>query len=273
MQIDPTARIAQGAIIGEGVEIGPYVIVGEKVRIGAYTKIGAFVVVEGQVEVGAHCFIGCHSVIGTPPQDVSYRGEETKVVIGDRTILREFVTIHRATGEGKMTHLGEDCFIMAYCHIAHNCFLGNGVTMANAAMLAGYVVVDDWATLGGLAGVHQFVHVGKLCMVGGMSKVVMDVPPYTLVDGHPARIFGLNRIGMKRRGIPEEKRETVKKIYTMLYRSGIPIHKALEELKKSSYDPALVEEIITFFTQSKRGIVRWVSGEVNNVEEDAPFSW
>ncbi len=272
MSIDPTARVSGEAILAEGVEIGPYAIVGKGVKIGAYTRIGPFAVLEGRVDIGPHCVIGPHAVIGAPPQDLSYRGEETSVVIGERTTIREFVTVHRATGEGKVTRIGRECFIMAYCHIAHNCSVGDGVVMANGAMLCGHVTIEDWATLSGLLGVHQFVRLGRLCMIGGMAKVTMDIPPYTLADGHPARLYGLNRVGMKRRGFSPEKREAIKKIYTVLFRSGLPLRKALEELSKMEYDPRLVEEIVTFFTRSKRGIARWVVRSVD-VREDASFDW
>jgi|YNPBryunderm2012_1023409.scaffolds.fasta_scaffold21871_2 UDP-N-acetylglucosamine acyltransferase len=272
MTIDPTARVSGEAVLAEGVEVGPYAILGRGVRVGAYTRIGPFAVLEGRVEVGAHCIIGPHAVIGAPPQDLSYRGEETGVVIGERTTIREFVTIHRATGEGKVTRIGEECFIMAYCHIAHNCSVGNGVVMANGAMLCGHVTVEDWATLSGLSGIHQFVRLGRLCMVGGLAKVTMDIPPYTLADGHPARIYGLNRVGMKRRGFSPEKREAVKKIYAFLARGGLPLRKALEELPGMGYDPVLVEEIVTFFTQTKRGVTRWV-GKNADVREDASSEW
>ncbi|MEN3185159.1 MAG: acyl-ACP--UDP-N-acetylglucosamine O-acyltransferase [Atribacterota bacterium] len=268
--IDPTARVSKHAILEEGVEVGPYAIIGEGTKIGAHASIGPFAVLEGRVEIGAHCVIGPHTIIGAPPQDLSYRGEETAVVIGEGTTIREFVTIHRATGEGKTTQIGRACFIMAYCHIAHNCSIGDGVVMANGAMLCGHVIIEDWATLSGLLGIHQFVHLGRLCMVGGLAKVTMDIPPYTLADGHPARIYGLNRVGLKRRGFSPEKREAIKKIYTFLYRSGLPLRKALEELPKTGYDMALVEEIIAFFARSKRGVTRWTKG-MEDVREDASF--
>lgn len=270
VKIDPTARVSEKAILEEGVEVGPYAIIGENVKIGAYTSVGPFAVLEGRVEIGPHCVIGPHAVIGAPPQDLSYQGEETAVIIGERTTIREFVTIHRATGEGKVTKIGRACFIMAYCHVAHNCSIGDGVVMANGAMLSGHVIVEDWATLSGLLGVHQFVRLGRLCMVGGLVKVTMDVPPYTLADGHPVRIYGLNRVGMKRRGFSAEKREAVKKIYTFLSRGGLPLRKALEELPRRGYDAELVGEITTFFAQSKRGVTRWVRGK-EDVREDASF--
>ncbi|HXL01652.1 MAG TPA: acyl-ACP--UDP-N-acetylglucosamine O-acyltransferase [Candidatus Atribacteria bacterium] len=272
-KIDPTAKIEKEVEIGEEVEIGPYSILQGEIKVGAHTKIGAFTVMEGKVKVGPYCNIGHHVVIGTPPQDLSYRGEETQVVIGDRTTLREFVTVHRATGEGKITSIGDDCLIMAYCHIAHNCRLGNGITMANSSALAGYVEVEDLATLSGWVGVHQFVRLGKLVMIGGLSKVVMDIPPYTLADGHPARIFGLNVVGMKRRGIEKDKREEIHQIYRLIYHNNLPRSQALQELKRSSFDPQLVEEIVGFWEKSKRGVARWVKGRKDSDEEDTSPSW
>lgn len=267
-KIDSTAKIGKEVELGEGIEIGPYSILQGKIKVGDYTKVGAFAVMEGRVKVGSYCNIGHHVVIGTPPQDLSYRGEETQVIIGDRTTLREFVTVHRATGEGKVTSIGDDCFIMAFCHIAHNCHLGNGITMANNSALTGHVEVEDFATLSGWVGVHQFVRLGKLVMIGGLSKVVMDIPPYTLADGHPARLFGLNVVGMKRRGIEKEKREQIHQIYRLLYHSNLPRSQALQKLKSSSFDPQLIEEIVGFWEKSKRGVTRWIKGRKNNDEED-----
>lgn len=272
MGIDRTALIDPEAQIGKDVEIGPYVVIRGKVTIGDGTRIGPFAVLEGRVEVGPFCVIGHHAVIGTPPQDVAFRGEESGVVIGEGTVLREFVTVHRATGEGKVTHIGRSCFIMAYCHIAHNCFVGDEVTMANGASLAGYVTVEDWATLSGFVGVHQFVRIGKLAMVGGLSKVVMDIPPYALADGHPARIFGLNRVGMRRRGIPPKKRESIAQVYRFLFRSGRPLRKAIEEIQEKNFDPEVVQEVLLFLRQTKRGIARWVREGVCDLE-DAPSGW
>ncbi len=273
MLVDPTARVDTRAQLGEDVEVGPYAIIGEHVKIGEGTKIGAFVVLEGRLEIGPSCFIGHHSVIGAPPQDLAFRGEASKVVVGEGTVIREFVTIHRATGEGKVTHIGKACFIMAYCHIAHNCFVGDGVTMANGASLAGYVKVEDWAVLSGFVGVHQFVRIGRLAMIGGLSKVVMDIPPYTLADGHPARVFGLNRVGMRRRGISPQKQGEIARVYRFLFRGGLPLRQAMEEIHGHGFDPEVVEEILTFLRETKRGITRWVWEEKAYGLEDASSLW
>lgn len=256
MNIHPTACVEKGAVLDRNVEVGPYSIIGKKAEIAEGAKIGAFSVIEGRVKIGKNCNIGHHVVLGAPPQDVAYRGEDTEVVIGDHTILREFVTVHRATGEGNSTRIGNNCFIMAYCHIAHNCELGDEVTMANGAALAGYVKIGSQAVLSGYVGVHQFVHIGRLAMVGGLSKVVMDVPPFLLVDGHPARIFGLNVVGLRRRGFSLAERELIKKVYKLIYHSSLPLNEALHLVKKE-FAQEIVQEIVTFFEESKRGVLHW----------------
>lgn len=256
MEISPAAFVQKGAQLGKGVKIGPGTCIGEKVQIGDGTEVGAFSIIEGKVSIGSNCFIGHHVVIGTPPQDVSYQGEETEVIIGDDTILREFTTVHRATGEGQKTLVGPGCFIMAYAHVAHNCQIGKEVTMANGANLAGYVKIENWAVLSGMVGVHQFVRVGKLAMVGGLSKVVQDIPPYLMADGHPARLYGLNLVGMKRRGIEREARVEIRKIYRFL-RSSRNQEQALSQLE-SHFSSDFSREILNFFAQTERGITRWV---------------
>ncbi len=256
VNIHPTACVEAGAVLDKNVEVGPYSIIGGQVRIGEGTRIGAFSVIEGRVSIGKGCTIGHHVVLGAPPQDVAYGGEDTEVVIGDHTILREFVTVHRATGKGKSTRIGNSCFIMACCHVAHNCEIGDEVTMANGAMLAGYVKVGSQAVLSGYVGVHQFVRIGRLAMVGGLSKVVMDVPPFLLVDGHPARIFGLNVVGLRRKGFTASERELIKRVYEIIYRSSLPLNQALD-LAKEEFSDELAREIIAFFEGSKRGVLRW----------------
>ncbi|MCX6089569.1 MAG: acyl-ACP--UDP-N-acetylglucosamine O-acyltransferase [Atribacterota bacterium] len=257
MKIDTRAVIEEGAQLGDEVEVGPFAVIGHQVRVGNRTCIGSGVIMEGRVSIGSDCTIGHHAVIGTPPQDISYRGDETEVIIGDETVLREFSTVHRATGVGKSTCIGKKCFIMSYCHIAHNCQIGNEVIMANNASLAGYVEVEDGATLSGFVGIHQFVRVGKLTMIGGLSKVVLDIPPYCLADGHPARLFGQNVVGLKRRGFSRENREIIKKIYQILFKPGTTEEEALHNVAKE-YPGVFAEEIISFIQKSRRGIARAV---------------
>ena len=255
MKIDPRAIIEEGAVLAENIEIGPYTIIGKNVTVHDYTRIGAGVILEGNVHIGSKCIIGHHAVIGTPPQDLSYRGEESGVWIGDETVIREFSTVHRATGLGNETRIGKKCFIMSYCHIAHNCWIGDEVTMANNASLAGYVDIDDWATLSGFVGVHQFVRIGKLVMVGGLSKVVMDIPPFCLADGHPTHLFGQNVVGMKRRGYGKEERDQIKKIYEIIFRRRGNLLELFDIIQKN-FKGGYVSEIIDFFSKSRRGVTR-----------------
>ncbi len=256
MSIDPRAIIEDGARLGRGVEIGPYAIIGKHAVIGDSVRIGAFTVLEGRTTLAKGVTIGHHAVLGTPPQDVAYRDEKTSVEIGEDTVVREFATIHRATGEGCSTRIGKSCFLMAYCHIAHNCRVGNAVTMANGASLSGYVVVEDMATLSGLVGVHQFVRIGRMAMVGGLSKVVKDIPPFSLADGHTARLYGLNLVGMKRRKMTKEEREEIKKTYVLIRKQGIPenVHDLNGEWSTLG---TLGLEIVQFYLESKRGVTRF----------------
>lgn len=257
MNKDPRAIIEQGAVIAENVTIGPYTFIGKDVTIGEGTLIGSGVIVEGKVHIGSRCILGHHVVIGTPPQDLSYQGEETEIWIGDETIIREFATVHRATGEGNETRIGRKCYIMSYCHIAHNCRVGDEVTMANNASLAGYVEVNDMATISGFVGIHQFVRIGKLSMLGGLSKVVMDIPPFCLADGHPARLYGLNVVGLKRRGYSKEERDQIKKIYQILFERHGDLPELLESIQKD-FTGEYVTEIINFFSKGRRGITRFI---------------
>lgn len=257
MNRDARAIIEEGAIMAEDVKVGPYTTIGKDVTIGEGTTIGSGVILEGKVHIGSKCIIGHHAVIGTPPQDFSYQGEDTEVWIGNESIIREFTTIHRATGVGNATRIGRKCYIMSYCHIAHNCQLGNEVTMANNASLAGYVEVNDMATLSGFVGVHQFVRVGKLTMLGGLSKVVMDIPPFCLADGHPARLFGLNVVGLKRRGYSKEERDQIKKIYDIIFERHGNLPELLQTIQKN-FTGEYVTEIVNFFSTGRRGIARFV---------------
>jgi UDP-N-acetylglucosamine acyltransferase len=194
------------------------------------------------------------AVIGHVPQDKKYRGEKSFVIIGDDNVIREYVTVHRANAEGEATKIGDRNFIMANAHIAHNCQIGNEVIITNFAGLTGHVVVEDNAVISGLAAIHQFVRIGKLAMVGGSSKVVKDVPPYFLADGHPARIFGLNQEGLKRAGISAEVRNNLKRAYKLLYRSTLNIGEALKRIMEDIPNCEEIEHLVNFIRSSKRGI-------------------
>lgn len=241
-RIHPTAVIHPKAQLAEDIEVGPYAVIDGNVSIGARTRVGAHVVIDGAVRIGEDNRIFPGVMIGLPPQDVSYRGAESWVEIGDRNQIREFATIHRPTQAHAFTRIGNDNFLMAYAHIAHNCQIENEVTIANAVGLGGYVHVESKAVIGGMTGVHQWVHIGRLAMIGGMSRINRDVPPYFLIEGNPARVRGLNTVGLKRNGIAPESAafKELKKAYALLYRSAMPFTKAVEHLmQEASEDPLL----------------------------------
>ncbi len=230
--IHPTAVIHPRAELHETVSVGPYSVIGEHVRIGDHTLVGPHVVIDGWTEIGSHNQIFPGAVIGMEPQDLKYDGAPSRVVIGNHNRIRECVTINRATREGESTIIGNESLLMAYAHIAHNCVIGNQVIITNSVMLAGHVYIESRARLGGGAGIHQFTHIGELAMVGGMSRIDRDVPPFMLAEGHPGRIRGLNLVGLKRAHASEELLSTLKKAYRLLYRSGLPFEKALQTLRE-----------------------------------------
>lgn len=233
--IHPTAVIHPDAELHPTVQVGPYAVIGERVKIGAETVLGAHVVVEGPTEIGARNHIFPGAAIGLEPQDLKYDGALSWVKIGNDNRIREYVTINRATGAGEATVIGDNNLLMAYTHVAHNCTIENSVVIANAVALAGYVHIESRVTVGGVLGVHQFVHIGRLAMVGGMSRIDRDVPPYMLVEGSPGRVRSLNLVGLKRAGIAEidqgQVLQTLKKAFRSLYRSGLSVNAALEQLE------------------------------------------
>lgn len=254
--IHPSAVIAKSARIGENVTIGPYCVIGDEVEIGDGSIIGPHAVIERWTTLGKGCRVFQFASVGEEPQDLKFKGEQSSTVIGDRTIIREGATIHRATGEGNETRIGSDCLLMAYIHIAHNCTLGNHVIMSNLASCSGHATVEDRVVIGGMAGVHQFVKIGRNAMVGGMSKLVQDVVPYTLVDGHPAKVVGLNNVGISRAGIPLESRRLIKQAYKILYRSGLSLPEAIAVIEQDVDSCEEVEHFLRFLRNAERGICR-----------------
>ena len=254
--IHPTAVISPSAKIGQNVIIGPYTVIGDEVEIGDGSNIGPNAVVANYTTIGKDCRIFQFASVGEIPQDLKFKGEKTFTYIGDRTVIREGATIHRATGEGNETRVGTDCLLMAYIHIAHNCTLGNHVIMSNLASCAGHATVEDRVVIGGMAGVHQFVKIGRNAMVGGMSKLVQDVVPYTIVDGHPAKVVGLNNVGISRAGIPLESRRLIKKAYKILYRSGLSLAEAIAVIEQEVDSCEEVEHFLRFLRNAERGICR-----------------
>ncbi|MDP8262811.1 MAG: acyl-ACP--UDP-N-acetylglucosamine O-acyltransferase [Candidatus Ancaeobacter aquaticus] len=255
MNINTLSVVHKNAKIGNNVTIGPFCTVGENVEIGDGTTLISHVVVDGYTTIGQNCTIFPGAAIGLITQDLKFKGEKTFVKIGSGTTIRENVTVNSATGEGTETVVGDNCHIMAYAHIAHNCIVGNNVIIANVGTLAGCVTIEDQAIIGGLVAIHQFCRIGKLSIVGGCSKVVQDIPPYMMADGHPAVVRGINSVGMKRKGHTLETQRTLKNVCKVFFRSDLNTKQALEKLSDLPQLPE-VKEFIQFVNKSERGICR-----------------
>ncbi|MFZ6016917.1 MAG: acyl-ACP--UDP-N-acetylglucosamine O-acyltransferase [Nitrospirota bacterium] len=256
-EIHPTAIINSKAEIEEGVIIGPFCIIGEGVRIRKGTKLISNVIIEGNTEIGENCTIYPFTSIGLPPQDLKYKGEKTGVKIGKENIIREYVTIHRASVSGDgLTTIGDKNFLMAYVHIAHDCKIGSQIIMANLATLGGHVVVEDYAVIGGLVAVHQFTRIGAYAMVGGFSGVGQDIPPYTIASGARARLFGLNTIGLKRHGFFDSTINELKKAYKILFREKRTVKDAIKKIQEDLPYTDEIRHLIEFIQKNKRGICR-----------------
>ena len=254
-RIHPTAVVDPQAQIDPGVEIGPYTVVGPEVSIGAESRIGPHVVLDGRVTIGRRNRIFPGACIGAEPQDLKYNGADTEVVIGDDNTIRECVTINRATHDGEETRIGHGNLLMAYSHLGHNCLLGDRIVIANGVAVAGHVVIGDRAVIGGVLGIHQFVHIGTLAMVGGMSRIDRDVPPYAIVEGHPGRLRGLNRIGIKRSGLSEldggVPAKQLQQVWMELYRSDAVLAEALRQVRRQTLLPPA--EILVSFLEASIG--------------------
>ena len=256
MKIHKTAIVHPKAVLEEGVEVGPYSLIGENVIIKKGTKIGSYVVMEGWVKIGENCHIYTGAVVGTPPQDLKFKGAASYVIMGNHNTIREYVTINRATNEGGKTIIGDHNLLMAYVHIAHNCEVGNNVIMANVSTLAGYVRIEDKAIIGGLSAVHQFVKIGTVSIIGGCSKVVKDVLPYIKVDGHPLRPYGLNAVGLVRNNFPLGTRNILKRAYRILYNSTLNVSQAIVKIKEELGNCPEINHLIQFIQTSERGIIK-----------------
>jgi UDP-N-acetylglucosamine acyltransferase len=257
MKVHPTAIVAPDAQLGEGVQIGAYAIIENDVIIGAETVIGSQVLIAPHTRIGQRCQIYPFAVLGTQPQDLKFQGEESRVVIGDDNVIREYVTIHRGTRYGDYcTTVGSRNYIMAYSHIAHDCKVGNEVIMANVATLAGHIHLDDYSIIGGLVAIHQFVRIGKYAFVGGKSAVSKDIPPYVIASGDRAKLYGLNLVGLKRRGFGAETLETLKQAYRILFRSHGTLKEALEKIAQELPRIPELDYLVDFINTSQRGITR-----------------
>lgn len=253
----PTAVVHPGSKIGEGVTIGPYSIIGDHVTIGDGCAIGAHVLIEGHTTIGTDNAFHHGAVAGAPPQDLKYSGRPTFLEIGDGNTFREYVTIHRGSGKGGVTRIGSRCFIMSYAHVAHDCTIGDEVILANSVNLGGHVRIDDYANIGGVTPVHQFVSVGKYAFVGGGSRVEKDIPPFVKAAGSPTRVYGINSVGLERRGFSPAKRAMIKRMFNVLYRSDLNVSQAVERLKNSRdlEDPERAI-LVAFLEAAQRGITR-----------------
>ena len=252
--IHSSAVIHPKANIGTGCFIGPFCVIGEHVVLGENCKLHSHVVIDGHTAMGSGNEIFPFASIGLKTQDLKWKGGITRTEIGDNNTIREYVTIHSATGDGEVTHVGSNNHILAYCHIAHNVTLGNHIIMSNVATLAGHVTVEDRAVIGGLAAIHQFCRVGKMSIVGGCSKVVQDVPPFMMADGNPAETRTVNKIGMERNGISVEGQAAMKQAYKILFRERLTIPNALSRIEKELPSSSELQHLIQFVRSSERGI-------------------
>jgi len=256
MKVHNTAVVHKDAKLADDVEVGPYCLIGAEVTIGPGTKVGPQCVIEGPCDIGKNNVFYALASIGGDPQDLKYKGEKTYLKIGDGNTVREFVTLNRGTGENGETIIGSNNLLMAYVHIAHNCRIGNDCVMANGATLAGHVEIRDWAILGGLVGIHQYCRVGELAIIGGYSKLTQDAPPYSTCDGNPAKVRGINSIGLERAGKAKEVKDTLKKTFKILFFEGLNKTNALAKIKSELTDCAELIYLIEFVNSSKRGIGR-----------------
>ncbi|KOR38204.1 UDP-N-acetylglucosamine acyltransferase [Planktothricoides sp. SR001] len=247
--IHTTASIHPEAELDPTVEVGPFCVIGKNVKIGKNTKIYSHVVIDGHTEIGEDNRIFPGAALGTEPQDLKYKGAISFTKIGNGNTIREYVTINRATGEGESTTIGDHNLLMAYAHVAHNCAIENHVVMANSVNMAGHVHIESRAVIGGVTGIHQFVHIGQLAMIAGCSRIINDIPPYMLVEGSPSRVRVLNTVGLKRAGISAEESQSLKKAFRILYRSGLSLKEALEQLNLIPENPYLTH-LSDFITQS-----------------------
>lgn len=254
-EIHPSAVVDPSAKIGKGVFIGPNTIVENNVEIGDGTRVDSNAKIGFGARIGKDCFIFHGAVISEIPQDLKFQGEDTIAVIGDRTKIREYATIHRGTKNREKTKVGSDCLLMAYTHIAHDCFIGDHVILANVVQLAGHVTVDDWAYIGGMTGIHQFTHIGKHVFIGGGFRCTQDIPPYILAAGEPLKYTGLNVVGLRRHGFSNQTINQLKEVYRLIYRSEFNISQALEQIQSGFEPTEEIREVVSFIQRSDRGIV------------------
>ena len=256
VRIHPAAHVDPGARLGVDVTVGPGSVIGPRVVVGDRTRVDSNVLLAGATTIGADCHLHHGAVLGTPPQDLKFSGAVSHLVVGDRTVCREYMTANVATEPGFTTRIGSDCLLMAYAHVAHNGQVGDHVVIANAVQMAGYVVVDDWAIVGGGTVVHQFTRIGRHSMIGGGSRIAQDVAPFVKTAGSPPRNAGINSIGLERRGVSAETREAIERAYRIFFRDGLTARRAVEEIRARIPGVPEVEHFARFCETSVRGITR-----------------
>lgn len=254
--IHPTSIVHPKAELDFGVEVGPFVVIEGDAKIGSGTKIGPRVTIEGFTTIGRNNQIYTGAVVGSPTQDKKYKGGKSYLKIGDNNSIREYCTLNPGTLDGTETVIGNGNLLMAYAHIAHDCIIGNDTVIANNGTLAGHCIVEDKAIIGGLSGVHQFVRIGKYSIVGGHSKVTSNVPPFVMVDGHPAKAYGLNVVGLERNNIPAEDRMNLKRAYKIIFRSGLALKSAIKQIEETIPKSATIGTLLEFLQKSDKGICK-----------------
>ena len=259
-RIHPTAIIEPGAELDSSVVVGPYTVIGGEVKIGAGTEISSHCVINGNTSIGRNNSIGPFVTVGAPPQDIRYKGEDTKLYIGDNNLIREYCSLHRGTPDSRgITSLEDGNMLMAYCHIAHDCKLGSHIIMANAATLGGHVEVEDRATFGGMVAVHQFTRIGCYSYIGGMSGISKDVPPYLIVSGirSKMRVTGINKIGLKRAGMTTKTIKKIDSAFRIIFRTQeLLLQDALDQVHEEYNDCEEVVHLVNFFRQTQRSVIR-----------------
>ncbi|HOV86010.1 MAG TPA: acyl-ACP--UDP-N-acetylglucosamine O-acyltransferase [Syntrophobacteraceae bacterium] len=263
MEIHPTAIVSPKAELGENVKVLPYSIIGSQVTIGSGSVIGPHAIVDGRTTLGRNNQVFPFATVGYPPQDISYKGEDTECVIGDGNIIRESVTIHRGTAKGGgITRIGNGCCVMAYVHVAHDCNIGNHVILSSGIGMAGHVEIHDHAIVGGMVAIHQFVRIGSFAFVGGMSGLRMDIPPYMLAHGAPAKLYGPNLVGLRRHKFPMQTVQALKRAYKILFRSTLTVKDAVDKIREEIEPLPEIEKLLQFMQEdSRRGVTRWGSDE------------
>ena len=255
-KIHKTAIVDKDAMLADDVQVGPYCLIGPGVKIGPGTKLGPHCVIHRDTVIGKNNNLTCACFVGADPQDLKYKGAKTYLVMGDNNIVREYVTLNRGTAEGEKTIIGSNNLFMAASHAGHNCAIGNNNVFANAVLLGGHVVVEDNAILGGMVGVHQFCRIGRLAIIGGCSKVVQDIPPFSMCDGNPASICGLNKLGLDRAGINSKIQLLLKRAFKLLFKQGLLITNAIKNVENQIDEIDEIKYLLQFIRSSQKDVAR-----------------